>query len=349
MMRKDCEWPVAAGRAAVVLALLCAPAAAQTVQLWPTCTVQGPRIMLADVARLQGFTAADQERLGRLAIAAAAAPGGELVIHLDELRQDLRTAGVNLASIWIKGASACTVHTAAALPPAVIGPPDSGDTLALVVRRRLEEAVQPRDGDLELVFDAADQRLLDLSSPPYDFDLQLTRPAGLGPVDVRVGIRRGQEPAQPHRLRVQVSLRRDVVVAAHSLERGQVVRPDDVTLARRSFQNLEAVGMTRLDDVIGQEARRAVHGGEMLRRGDLRSVELVRRQELICVQSHDGGILIECAGRALQNGCLGDVVEVRNESSGQTYSARVSGLRQAEVILDTEVAAAGSGPQGGAP
>jgi flagella basal body P-ring formation protein FlgA len=113
-----------------------------------------------------------------------------------------------------------------------------------------------------------------------------------------------------------------------------VISSTDVALERRTFTSFQGIGVTASNRVVGQEARRIIHTGQMIKASDLKPKVLVKRNELVRISSTGGGVVLHTAARALQSGALGDVIEVRNEASKQTFWAQVTGLRQAQAVGD---------------
>jgi flagella basal body P-ring formation protein FlgA len=105
---------------------------------------------------------------------------------------------------------------------------------------------------------------------------------------------------------------------------------------QRSFKKLEHIGMTDPATVIGQESRRSIRTGEMIKAGDIKSKILVKQKDLVAIRSVHSGIAIESTGVALADGSLGDNIEVRNEGSEETFWAQVTGLRQAIALARPE-------------
>lgn len=354
MKRKDCELtrrsialkggrgggrrlvPSFAAQVTGILLLTAAPAAAATVRLWPQSTIDRPEILLADVAGIEGFSAEVEAQLLETRLGPAPAPGGERAVTLADIRANLEARGVNMAMVSLRGAAVCRVRRA----HATSGPAGRAGVNALIpedptlrghIRRTLESRLPVAGGRLELTFARGAAELLKLSGPGFTFEVTPRNQRVLGSVDLEVAISGPQGMVTEH-VAVMCVLRLPVVVAARPINRGQVIRAEDVRIEERAFEQPAIAAFTSLDPVIGQEGRRLLRPGEVLESDDLKAVPLVKRGELVGVLAATPGLTLEIAAKALEDGGLGDIIELRNEASRETFQARVKGLRQAEAL-----------------
>ncbi len=135
------------------------------------------------------------------------------------------------------------------------------------------------------------------------------------------------EGSQPWSLYVPVTLVSfaEVVVAAHPLPRNAVLTAADLRLARRRVNPYDADYFTTVEQVDGQIAVRAIASGQQLGGSNLKRPQLVRRGEQVIVTSIAGNIKVSVQGRALENGALGDRIEVQNANSERVVEGEVSG------------------------
>lgn len=349
MDRKECEpsragmgrwWPVAAG---VGLAL-CAPAGGAGIRLWPDAVVREPVVRLADVAHLEGFAEASQrEALADLVVMESVPPGAHVVVEMAAVRERLRSAGVHLGEVDLYGAVRC----------AVVRPvdPDAGDvkspdgsgaqraqdrpvTLADAIRAFFAERLGALGGHVEVDLAVADAARSALEMPveagQYRIEPRGEELLGVVPVDVQVML--PDQPRQVIPVLTQVRLVRSVVVAREPINRGQVIEAEDVTLEERVVKRMRQVGIGDPAAVVGQQARRFIERGEMILERDISPRPLVRRGDPVTVWQRSGGLQIRTAGRALSEGTWGEVVEVKNVASGESFRARVVGPGVVEVV-----------------
>jgi flagella basal body P-ring formation protein FlgA len=104
---------------------------------------------------------------------------------------------------------------------------------------------------------------------------------------------------------------RSVVVAARPLNQGAYVRPDDVRLEPRVFDQSPELGLGSASDVVGHQMATYVPAGQMLARKDVKHVDLVKRSQRVHVVSSGTGVRFRLTGVALDSGSAGDRVRVR--------------------------------------
>lgn len=85
----------------------------------------------------------------------------------------------------------------------------------------------------------------------------------------------------------------------------------------------EPNGFTRLEDVIGQEARVVLYPGRPILAGDIGPPALIKRNQIVRLQYNGGGLHIVTEGRALERGAIGDRVRIMNLNSRATLFGQV--------------------------
>ena len=115
---------------------------------------------------------------------------------------------------------------------------------------------------------------------------------------------------------------RMALTLTHSLGKGEVIGPDDLTLIPVSDQTSEQV-YTDPAALIGRKLKQTIAPGRPIAPRHLETNWLVEKDALVVITTQTGGISISTQGRALQNAALGDLVPVTALSSGRTLSARV--------------------------
>ncbi|WP_457678198.1 flagellar basal body P-ring formation chaperone FlgA [Thermovibrio sp.] len=121
---------------------------------------------------------------------------------------------------------------------------------------------------------------------------------------------------------VRVSRKVEVVVASVSIPRGTVIRRDMLSL--RELPIIKARGaLSEVEQVVGKKSRRDILPGEVIRERDLMPNFIVKRGMPVKVVYNSGAIHIELLGVALQNGAAGDIIEVKNLSTGKILRCKV--------------------------
>jgi flagella basal body P-ring formation protein FlgA len=204
-------------------------------------------------------------------------------------------------------------------------PTPAGNTLEGVVSQYISDKLANMGGRIHVRFSPNVRTVLSLSRPEYDFRIHWRTEQQLGPVSLEVDVLRKGHLEQSVPMVVEVSLTLSVAMAARPINRGQVVRSEDVQLHDVDFYHLDRIGLTDLGMIVGQQARRFVRTGEMIYLRDLKPCPLVHQGDLVTVWSDAGGLKIKTAGKAMENGIYGETIQVRNESSRQVFQATVAG------------------------
>ena len=326
------------------------PAIAETVvRLHPTAVVQSDRITLTDIAEITGPEA---ERFADWLIARHLQAGDSYVVKQEYLQTYLSKRGVNLSSWVFRGSTRCKVerpgeprprrdrsHPKKTVrpEPKVKSPPRpephriDPNSLEAALREHLARKLADLGGTPEVEFRSVSDRLLALSKPTYAFRItdQAERRLGMVPLDVTIF--EGERVQQQIRVLAAVKLNRPVVVAVRPLNRGQVIRAGDLALQPRTFKQVGDIGLTRVEPLVGQRARRFIDRGRRLGPRDIEPVPLVKRGDLAEVIVQRGNLRIQCVAKVLEEGGYGDVIELRRANTRSTFLAIVTGPGRVEL------------------
>jgi len=121
----------------------------------------------------------------------------------------------------------------------------------------------------------------------------------------------------------------EVVVASAPIAAKRPIAATDVQLEQRPLDKLSSA-TSRLEAVVGQSSRRPLQPGQIVMTQFLEAAVLVRRGQAVRISIRRGLVEVDSQGEALDAGGMGDVVRVRNTSSGKTIQARVAGTATVE-------------------
>lgn len=125
----------------------------------------------------------------------------------------------------------------------------------------------------------------------------------------------------PVQARVQTMLL--LPVPKRAIERGEVIREDDVEL--RWIGHLATIRTypRQVDQLHGLVARADLPAGQAIHTEQVRASEVVRSGDRITLTYEENGIRIAISGVARQDAAPGDVIRVTGEQTRRTYLARV--------------------------
>jgi len=314
-----------------------------------------PQVVITDGAPTLGdvliFPSADEPLRAKLGEQPLGVPGEALptVITHEQIEQRLRALRVDLTHVLIEGAASCRItprpaeRENAASRPADRDEPRSATatrdgvarTLGQLLREQLSEELSELGGTVELQFEQASQPLVDLTTPPFDFSIQRQERGQLGLREFRVAIRRDGKTQRTASVYARVRLSKGVLVARKPLSVGTFIERDAVGVETRLLETSAEVGFERVEAVVGQQVAKFVAAGQMLRRGDLKSVRLVERSRPVSVIGGRGSVNVRLSGVALDTGSYGDTVRVRvgdARKSRAVVRGVVSGLGTVRVM-----------------
>ncbi len=332
------------------------------VRMYPTAVVAAARVTLADLAEVEGEVA---ELAAKWPIAQAPKAGRSRIVDLNHVQKVLVGRGANLGRWVFRGSTRCTVTRPVAsgtgrsgVPGALqklrskpgenhagAAPASNGATADTSTRidpntlgGALHEHISKRlanIGGLPLIeFTPAVTRLLGLSKATYEFEVRDRSDRLLGLVPFEVTILEKNQVKQVLQVIAKVSLRKQVVVGARQINRGETIGPNDLALEDRVFHRIEEIGLTETGPLIGQRAKRFIREADQVCSRDIEPVPLVRRNDLVTVIVRRGSLMIRGSARALSGGGYGDTVELKNEMAKRNagvFTAIVTGHKTAEI------------------
>jgi len=123
-----------------------------------------------------------------------------------------------------------------------------------------------------------------------------------------------------------------VAVAARDLPRGGALTPDDLRVEQVDLARLRGDTVARETLPAGLRMVTPVRAGTPVLQAAVRTEPDVVAQQPVLIRATAGVVKIEMLGLALQNGRIGDRVQVLNLSSGDTLLARVTRSRAVEIV-----------------
>jgi flagella basal body P-ring formation protein FlgA len=302
-------------------------------------------VRLSDVAEIFSNEQQELEQLGSVELFPTPSIGAKRFVRLREIQELLASHGINLTEHTFSGASQVAVATADA--PKEKKPLSERRTLAPQADRA-EKAIEATIVHYleEQVAEAADWKV----SVGLEAEQTGELPQAAKPVSVQGGASPwiGEQrfdvtfasPQGPRQVSVKahVSLPPAIVVCRQAVARGTVLCEADVTLQQVDASQVTQELCSALEDVLGKQTTRALQPGQPLVKGDVRSPLLVQRGEVVTIYSRAAGVQIRTAGRARDEGSLGDLVTIESLSDRKTFFARVSGIQEAEVFASAATA-----------
>jgi len=280
---------------------------ADTLTLRDTAYVKGPRIVVGDIARVDGPNA---DAIRRIEITRAALPGSSKRINAALVETRLRGAGYD-DDVRVDGASqvmAETMHLE-------VTPGMLAEDLRAYVHREMpwepdaalveitpgSRELQVPDGDIEIVW---------RPNPTYNY-------LGSGTFSGEVLV--DGVPAENIAARATVQAFDHVVVASKPIQRGDRIGRANVHLERRDLSTLRPGAFFSLDDVRGLVAKASIQPGRVVENRRVALPILAKRNQSVAVEIVRGSLVITGRARALEGAAAGDLIECENLHSGERF------------------------------
>jgi flagellar basal body P-ring formation protein FlgA len=123
-----------------------------------------------------------------------------------------------------------------------------------------------------------------------------------------------------------------VLVMAHAVERGALLKDSDIGVERKPRAEVGRDAITDRDQVVGLAARESLPSGRPLRPSDLMRAELVQRNDIVTLTYDMPGLSLTVRGKATEGGAQGDTITVLNEQSKRMLQGVVIGPGRVAVI-----------------
>ncbi|MDH3584654.1 MAG: flagellar basal body P-ring formation chaperone FlgA, partial [Phycisphaerae bacterium] len=366
--------------AAVVL-LTAAPAASgDSIELPQQVVVAPGAVRLADLAKLSGDYA---RGLADITVIEAGADQDAVAVSLEQVRAALEEHGVNWGRVVLRGRLKMQVRIDASVavrsepvdpasaglasdeigvrsnPKAPVAIDEVGGTGSVkeeatarqvitdwLRQRIISEGLAVEPLEWEVRFADADDSALALSADDYRFELEPMSRDALGRVPLMLRVYDDRRLVTSRRLRVDVKVRRPVVVARSGLTRGRILSPSDLKLEPRWLSSALDPPVEQMADAVGRQLVASVTADGLIRQDHVRSADLVRRGQLVTVRCLSGGLVIKTVARAIEAGGSGEKIRVRNERTREDFMVRVSGPQEAVLMLEASGQPAASKQEG---
>jgi flagella basal body P-ring formation protein FlgA len=339
-----------------------AAGAGGSLEIKAEATIFGAEVKLKQICRWSDADRLAFEPVADLVVMRLEAGKAYRTIGIDELKDVLSGAGVNMSGVRISGATTCTVartdvkvdegkalkewaeakadvsprtqvapveleaQPAAAKTPAPQVLDDARTrTLKEILMADLAARIALPAESLQVSWKGSDEKLLAMSEAQFGFEVSATnRVARLGNVGWEVIVKKdGTEK----KLNIVGTARawRQQVVTTKPIAFKQVIREEDIEEKRMLVDRLEEAPLLGRQQVVGQQAAVELKPGAVLMARNVEAVPLVRTGQLVSVTVAQGGIQVKTQARALESGAYGQNIRVRNDATKDVYEVTMTG------------------------
>jgi flagella basal body P-ring formation protein FlgA len=293
-----CASPLRCLLAVGCAASLSLAASGDTITFRDEIYVKGPQVLLGDLADIKGDQA---EALAAIEVVTAAIPGKTKRVDASLVIFRMRGAGFDTADWDIQGArrvSATTLHLE--ITPAMLVE-DLRNYLSVKMPWNLDDTIiqitppgqifNVPDGSIDIQWK---------SNPRYRY-LGSGAFSGEVLVDGRV--------VKSFYARADIKTYADVAVVAGSVRRGEPFTALNVRLEKMELSALDTGAFFALDDLKDYVARSTMSPGQLITHRKVVAPRLVRRMQLVTVETRIGALAIRSKARARSDASAGETVE----------------------------------------
>ena len=119
---------------------------------------------------------------------------------------------------------------------------------------------------------------------------------------------------------------------------GDIIRSSDLDWKRFRANRVNNKAVLDASQIVGKSAKRTLVAGKIISLNSVQPPVLVKKKGLVTVTLHTKNMRITTQGKALQNGAMDEIVQIRNLQSDIIIEAIVTGPGQASVINAAELA-----------
>lgn len=153
--------------------------------------------------------------------------------------------------------------------------------------------------------------------------VMLTRDSSGNGGNISVQVQCKSMPGWTVNLPAQVAIFREIPVASHDLARGDQITDSDITWETTNISDLRQAYLTDNQAIIGQEVKRNIGQGLPFLTSSLDAPTLIKRGDLVDLQSLAGTIRVSTSGTAMTDGRLGQKIRIKNNQSDRIVTGTV--------------------------
>lgn len=146
---------------------------------------------------------------------------------------------------------------------------------------------------------------------------------GYGPASVALVVRVDDQVKRNQTVLVEVEALADMVVAARTLERGEVIAASDLAVTKRDLAQVQGRYFDNIDEAVGLRVKSTMRANAPVRKDNLEKVPVVKSGQVVTIVAENDVVRITATGRAKMAGAPGDLITVQNVSSKKEIAARV--------------------------
>jgi flagella basal body P-ring formation protein FlgA len=131
----------------------------------------------------------------------------------------------------------------------------------------------------------------------------------------------------------RVSITRDVLQAARNIQRGDLIRAEDVLQTVKTTMRMNGDVLMDAGEAVGKRASRSIRAGRAITSAMVEDPPVVEKGSDVTIVAENDILRITTRGEALEEGRRGDRIRVRNLGSGKEITSTVRGPGRVDVVF----------------
>lgn len=223
-----------------------------------------------------------------------------------------------------------TAQTAAVMQPALIKEPVENHALRTLLIADLAERLTLDPAAIQIKFSPADEKVLALCEPQFRFSIDGQRARSLGGVSWEVTII-AEGAKQKTTIDATARAWQNQLMVIKPMVYHQTIRAEDLADRRALVEQWNGDETLKREQIIGQWAAQDLRAGSILTPRLVEAAPLVKTGQLVTVTAEQGTVQIKAVARATEGGSFGQTIKLKNETTGETYEATLTGPQTAKV------------------
>lgn len=130
-----------------------------------------------------------------------------------------------------------------------------------------------------------------------------------------------------------IALEKNIIISADNLPKGHVLTKKDITYIQRDIYTQRSGYLSNQSLVIGKQLKRSINSGEVIYSNQLHQPNLIKKGDSVSVVAKVGSLSVITLGIALDNGRIGEQIDIKNRRSSRVIRAEITGPDTVKVIL----------------
>lgn len=112
-------------------------------------------------------------------------------------------------------------------------------------------------------------------------------------------------------------------IAARYIKFGDVIQQSDVSTMKVRIDSLNSEYASELNEVVGMQSKTYLAAGKMFKINEITSPNVIKNNDPVNIIYSSGVINLKTVGIAMGNGAVGDMIKVKNSSSGMVLLGQI--------------------------